>query len=92
MNPITRRSFLKTSALAAAGTALSARSWGQVTGANGDIRVAVVGLNNRGRDLSASFRGMAGVRVVDLDALSRDERSVGEQHQTRVKDHADAAH
>ncbi len=65
MNQFTRRSFLKTSALAA-GAALSARSWGQVSGANGDIRVAVVGLNSRGQNHLTSLQAIPGVRVVAL--------------------------
>jgi len=63
---ISRRSFLKKSALATAGVALSARSWSQVVGANSDIRVAVAGLNSRGRGIAADFRTMPGVRVVAL--------------------------
>ncbi|HVW21035.1 MAG TPA: Gfo/Idh/MocA family oxidoreductase [Opitutaceae bacterium] len=63
---ITRRTFLKTSAWAAAGTALSARSWGQVAGANGTIRVAVVGLHSRGRNLVQEFSAVPGVKVVAL--------------------------
>jgi predicted dehydrogenase len=71
---ITRRTFLKTSALAAAGSALSARSWGQVAGANGDIRIAVVGLNSRGKNLVDGFRAVPGTRVValcDVDSAVR---------------------
>jgi predicted dehydrogenase len=64
---LTRRTFLKGSALALAGTALSPRSWGQVVGANNDIRVAVVGLNGRGRSSHLkSLLEMKGVRVVAL--------------------------
>ncbi|HEX3729307.1 MAG TPA: Gfo/Idh/MocA family oxidoreductase, partial [Opitutaceae bacterium] len=63
---LTRRTFLKTTALAAAGSALSARSWGQVAGANGTIRVAVVGLNGRGRDLVKGFGAVPGVKVAAL--------------------------
>jgi predicted dehydrogenase len=63
---ITRRSFLKTTALAVGATALSARSWGQVTGANGDIRIAVAGLNSRGKSLVDGFRVVKGARVVAL--------------------------
>lgn len=66
MSQLTRRTFLKSSALAAAGIALSARSWGQVAGANGDIRVAVLGLNGRGRNHLTSLKGIKGVRVVAL--------------------------
>jgi predicted dehydrogenase len=66
MNTLTRRTFLKTSALAGAGVALSARSWAQVPGANGDIRVAVVGLNGRGKSHLGSLARIKGVRIVAL--------------------------
>src|SRR5476651_1187429 len=66
MPHVTRRTFLKTSALAAAGAALTSRSWSQVAGANGDIRVAVVGLNGRGKEIARDYRAMKGVRVVAL--------------------------
>ncbi|HEX2854613.1 MAG TPA: Gfo/Idh/MocA family oxidoreductase [Opitutaceae bacterium] len=66
MNSFSRRTFLKTSALAAAGIVLSARSWSQVAGANGDIRVAVVGLNGRGKNHLKSLSEVKGVRVVAL--------------------------
>ncbi len=66
MSRISRRSFLKKSALASAGVALSARSWSQVAGANSDIRIAVAGMNSRGRGIAADYRTMAGVRVVAL--------------------------
>jgi len=64
MNHFTRRSFLKTFSVAAAGLVFSARSWAQVAGANGDLRVAVVGLNGRGKSHLQSLRGIKGVRVV----------------------------
>src|SRR3954463_341675 len=66
MNNLTRRNFLKTSALVGAGAALSARSWGQVSGANGDVRVAVVGLNGRGKNHLTSLAEIKGVRIVAL--------------------------
>ena len=66
MKTLTRRHFIKASALATAGAALSARSWSQVTGASGDIRVAVVGLNGRGKQVAADFRAMRDVRLVAL--------------------------
>ncbi|MBM3851736.1 MAG: Gfo/Idh/MocA family oxidoreductase, partial [Verrucomicrobia bacterium] len=66
MNHLNRRSFLKATSLAAAGTALSARSWAQVVGANSDIRVAVVGLNGRGRNHIQSLQRIKGVRLVAL--------------------------
>ena len=61
-----RRTFLKTSALAAAGAILPARSWGQVLGANDDLRVAVIGLNGRGQNHLSSLARIQGVRVVAL--------------------------
>jgi predicted dehydrogenase len=66
MSHLTRRDFLKTSALVTAGAALSARSWGQVPGANTDLRVAVCGLNGRGNSHLASLANIKGVRVVAL--------------------------
>lgn len=63
---LTRRAFLRTSAAASATVALSARSWAQVAGANSDIRVAVVGLNGRGRSHLASLARVKGVRLVAL--------------------------
>jgi predicted dehydrogenase len=64
--PLNRRSFLKTAALAAGAAAFSARSWSQVIGANGDIRVAIVGLNGRGREFIRAFRAIPGVRIVAI--------------------------
>jgi predicted dehydrogenase len=66
MTPIKRRTFLKTTALGLAATAFSARSWSQVAGANSDVRVAVVGLNGRGRDHLRSLSAVPGVRIVAL--------------------------
>ena len=66
MSKVTRRSFVTSSALAAASVGLSARSWAQVRGANSDVRVAVVGLNGKGKDHVEAFRAIAGVRVVAL--------------------------
>jgi predicted dehydrogenase len=65
MHTLTRRSFL-TSSAAAASLAFSARSWSQVAGANGDIRVAIVGLNGRGRSHLQSLQRVKGVRIVAL--------------------------
>ncbi len=61
-----RRQFLRTSALAATGVALSARSWAQVAGANSDIRVAVAGLNGRGKNHLTSLRNAKGARLVAI--------------------------
>ncbi len=66
MKPLTRRSFLKTTALAGAGAAFTARSWSQVAGANGDIRLAIAGMNGRGKELAVQFPRIEGVRLVAL--------------------------
>ena len=66
MTPLTRRRFIKTTALATAGAALSARAWAQVAGANGDVRVGIIGLNGKGRDHINFFRALKGVRIVAL--------------------------
>jgi predicted dehydrogenase len=63
---LSRRNFLRNTALVTAATALSARSWAQVGGANSDVRVAVVGLNGRGRNHLSSLAKIAGVRVVAI--------------------------
>ena len=66
MSTLDRRTFLKSSALIAAGAALPARSWGQVMGSNADLRVGVIGLNGRGRNHLSSLEKIPGVRVVAL--------------------------
>ncbi|HEX4121667.1 MAG TPA: Gfo/Idh/MocA family oxidoreductase [Verrucomicrobiae bacterium] len=66
MNKITRRAFVKKSAFGAGLLGLSARSWGQVAGANDDIRIAVVGFNGRGANHISAWEKMKGVRLVAL--------------------------
>jgi predicted dehydrogenase len=67
MTNITRRSFLKYSALgAAAATSLPARCWAQVTGANSDIRVAVIGFRGQGGGHINTLHKMKGVRLTAL--------------------------
>ena len=77
-----RRTFLKTSALAAAGSVLPARSWANVLGANDDIRVAVIGLNGRGMNHVSSLARISGVRIV---ALCDPDTAVLERAKTRGK-------
>lgn len=87
MTRFTRRAFLQTGALA--GASWTARSWAAVPGANGDIRIAVVGLNGKGKDHVAAYRSIPGVRVValcDVDSSVLDSnvqaaRALGEQPQ-----------
>ncbi|MCK6501185.1 MAG: Gfo/Idh/MocA family oxidoreductase [Nitrospira sp.] len=77
----TRRSFLKTSAVATA--ALSAASWNRVRGANDAVRVAVVGFKGRGGDHIGGFSKQPGVRVAALCDI--DTRVLGGQVQ-KLKD------
>ncbi len=85
-----RRTFLKTTALGLAATALSARSWAQVAGANGDIRVAVIGLNGRGKQHLSNLARIPGVRLVaicdvDLLVLERTAAELAQQGLTPEK-------
>ena len=64
MNRLTRRTFLKNTAVVTAGAALSARSWGQVAGANGDIdlntatnEVEVIVMTNQGLMANLNIEG-----------------------------------
>jgi predicted dehydrogenase len=60
---MTRREFVKGSLAAGLGLAFAAPG-ARVLGANGDIRIAVVGINGRGGSHISAFGGMKGVRVV----------------------------
>ena len=80
MKSITRRDFVKGSI--AAGVVLGS-PLSRVRGANDDIRVAVVGLNGRGRGLVGNFHDTAGVRVV---ALCDVDGKVLEREVKRFKD------
>ena len=76
--PLTRRTFLKSSAIVAAGVALAPRNWAQVRGANGDLRIALVGVGAQGRAHVKGYMEAKGVRIValcDVDSVNLD-RSV----------------
>jgi predicted dehydrogenase len=66
MKTLTRRSFLKQSALGAGALAFTARSWAAVPGANDDIRMAVVGFNGRGQEHIHAWTHIPGVRLTAL--------------------------
>ncbi len=67
MNPhVSRRSFLKTTALASAVLGFPAVSYNRVRGANDALRVAVVGFKGRGGDHISGFLKIPGVRVTAL--------------------------
>lgn len=65
-----RRTMIK-GAGAALGVAMSARSYGQIKGANDRLRVAVVGVNGRGQAHMSAFTKLPNVAIthlVDVDA------------------------
>lgn len=66
---VTRRGFLQGAAGVGVGLALSpfsAKSYGQIGGANEDIRLAVVGCNDCGRAHISKFLALKGVRLTAL--------------------------
>src|SRR4051794_9534025 len=83
MSNLTRRSLLKRSAFSAAAVSIpwTAKSWGQVVGANEDIRIAVLGLNGRGKNHTDAYRGIKGVRLV---ALCDADEAVLQKEQKRL--------
>lgn len=91
----TRRDFLKTAGLTAT-SALTARSWGQVAGANSDIRVAVVGFGGQGLGHINAFSKMPGVRLValcDVDQATLDgqvSKNKGTQGYTDIRNMLEA--
>src|SRR5690349_11664435 len=78
-NPsLPRRKFLKASFMSAAACTLSPRSWSQVQGANDDIRVAVIGIHDRGATHIQEYKSVKGARIValcDVDLNVLDQRA-----------------
>jgi len=64
--PITRRDFIKSSAGAAVGLGVLGRSTAAWAGANDRIRVAVIGINGRGKAHIEAFSTMENVEVATL--------------------------
>lgn len=86
---LSRRSFLKTSAVGAAMCGLSPFAWSQVAGANDDIRVAVVGINGRGGGHIEELGKVKGARIValcDVDQNVLEKRSKGLQGVEKYQD------
>jgi predicted dehydrogenase len=91
-SPSTRRRFLSQAALFTG--ALSARSYAQVSGANEDIRVAVIGTGGRGKSHMDAFADMKGVRLValcdvDQKILERDVKKYSEKTKSEIKGYTD---
>lgn len=73
--PHTRRDFLRGITYAGAALSLSARSYSAALGANSDIRVAVVGINGRGKEHISEILQCPGARITalcDVDSLVLD--------------------
>ena len=66
-----RRAFIKSSALAGAATAFSARSYAQIAGANERVRVGVIGFGLMGRNHTRSFHGLKDSKVVAVSDCYR---------------------
>jgi len=84
-----RRAFLQSSLVVAAGTGLSPRSWAQVAGANNDIRIGVVGLNGRGGSHLEEFSKIPGVRIAalcDVDLKVLEARAAKLPEATKYQD------
>ncbi len=59
-----RRSFIKNSILAGTATAFTARSYGQIVGANDRVRIGIIGFGLIGRIHTRSFHGLKKSQVV----------------------------
>jgi predicted dehydrogenase len=66
MTRLTRREFLRSSALGAAALSMSASSYAQVRGANDSVRLGVIGVRGRGGDHIKGFAPLSGVRIAAL--------------------------
>src|SRR4051812_1314369 len=86
MQNINRRQFIKGTFLSAAALTIPVRSWGQIAGANNDIRIAVVGFNGRGKEHLSAYAGLPGVRVValcDVDSIVLDREAAKFEKQSK---------
>lgn len=97
-----RRQFLKNSVLTTASLSLapalvraqSTPANAQIVGANGDVRIAVVGLNKRGKNHLDSLVPLKGARVVaicdvDTAVLDRTKAYLKEKHNLSVQTFSD---
>ncbi|HEY2341514.1 MAG TPA: Gfo/Idh/MocA family oxidoreductase [Chthoniobacteraceae bacterium] len=73
---LNRRTFLKSSIAATAALSLPARVRAAAEGANGDIRVAVIGFHGRGQEHIKAYSKLSGVRIAafcDVDKTVLDK-------------------
>jgi predicted dehydrogenase len=96
MSRTTRRSFLKrTLAAAATVTIAGTKSAGRVRGANDAVRVAVAGLNGRGRDHVVEFAKLPGVQITylidpDRRVFAKPVKGKGDKETKGVVDYVEA--
>jgi predicted dehydrogenase len=76
-----RRDVLRSSLYA--GAALAMPTWSKAAGANGDIRVAVVGFNGRGSGHISSLQKIPGVRLVALCDVDNNVLQEGIENQAK---------
>jgi predicted dehydrogenase len=93
MKSITRRTFLKGTAVTAAAFTLPIRSWSQFRSAGDDVRVGVVGFRGRGGDHIKGLSSLSGVRItglcdVDSEVLGK-EAQKWKDRGAEVEAHAD---
>jgi predicted dehydrogenase len=91
---ISRRSFLKASIATAAAFSLPRWTWAKPEGANGDIRVAIVGLRGRGSAHIGGLGGLPGVRIVamcdvDSEVLAKTIAGYEKKKKTKIEGYAD---
>jgi predicted dehydrogenase len=91
MPRLTRRTFIKSTGLATTAALLRPRSWAQVAGANNDIRLGLVGFNNRGKDIirldmptvtGARITALCDVDSAVLEGMAKTFRDKGQDVQT----------
>ncbi len=94
MSKITRRDFVKRTALAAAASTMATSTWANPVGANDDIRVGVIGIHGQGKGHIKRFKKIKGVRVVaicdvDSDVLAARKEEFFTSQNEQVKAYAD---
>ncbi len=91
---LTRRQFLRRTTLAAgACAAFPTITYAQAGSANDTIRIAIVGVRSKGRDLIKLFEKIPGVRIVAICDADRDELQQGlrllEKNRPKVEGYED---
>ena len=77
-----RRQFIRGSLASATGLAAMS-TWGAPIGANGDVRVAVIGFNSRGAGHIKSLEAIPGVRIVALCDVDSNVLTKGVENQAK---------